>query len=282
MGLLPLKKILVSLFIGFAFLQVGCSSLFYYPNQRVYLTPDQMKMTFEEVWFENELGQKIHGWWLPASTKTSKGTVVFFHGNAENLTSHFMNLFWLPQAGYNYFIFDYPGYGKSEGEPNPKSTVLTGNAAVKWVAKNKDARPLIIYGQSLGGIVAMRTVIDSKDEVSYKAIIADCTFTSYQRVARIKLSKSWFTWILQPLVYVVLSDRYSPDHRMEEISPTPLLIIHGQKDFTVEPENAEYTYKKAKEPKEIWRIPEGYHNDTFWKHDFAYRQKVVDWLEAQN
>lgn len=276
MGLLSLRLLFFTVIL---FVSLGCSSLFYYPNQNIYLTPDKMKMSFEEVWFKNELGDDIHAWWLPASTKESKGTIVFFHGNAENLSSHFMNLFWVPQAGYNYFIFDYPGYGKSTGEPSPKSTVLTGNAAVKWVHKNKDPRPLIIYGQSLGGIVAMRTVIDSKEEVPYKAVIADCTFSSYQRVARIKLSTSWVTWILQPLVYVLLSDRYAPDSRLDEISPTPLLIIHGQKDFTVEPPNAEYIYKKSKDPKEIWRIPEGRHNDTFWKHDFVYRQKVIDWLE---
>lgn len=242
------------------------------------MRPEQLKLHHEEVWFENSLNQKIHGWWLPALTKESKGTFVFFHGNAENLTSHFMNLFWLPQAGYNYFIFDYPGYGRSQGEPSPKSTTLTGRAAVEWVSKNKDSRPLIIYGQSLGGIIALRTFLDTKDRIKYKAVIGDNTFSSYRRVARIKLKQNLFTWPLQPLVFLLLSDRYAPDQDLDKISPTPFLIIHGQKDFIVEPENAEHIYKRSLEPKEIWRIEDGFHNDTFWRHDFTYRQKLLDWL----
>jgi fermentation-respiration switch protein FrsA (DUF1100 family) len=263
----------------FALFISGCSHLFYYPNQRTYMKPQQLKLLHEEIWFENSLKQKIHGWWLPSSTKESKGTFIFFHGNAENLTSHFMNLFWLPQAGYNYFIFDYPGYGQSEGKPSPKSTTLAGQAAVEWVAKHKDPRPLIIYGQSLGGIIALRTFLDTRDRIKYKAIIGDNTFSSYQRVAQIKLKQNWFTWPLQPLAYLLLSDRYAPDRDLDKISPTPLLIIQGQKDSVVEPENAEDIYKKSLEPKEIWRIEDGFHNDTFWRHNFVYRQKLIDWLD---
>lgn len=278
MGQLSLKFCFLFLAFSMTVSLVGCSSLFYFPSQIEYSSPDKVNLKFEEVWFHSEYGDKIHAWWIPASTPKSLGTIVFFHGNAENMTSHFMNLAWIPEAGYNYFIFDYPGYGKSEGNPTPKTTVLSGNAAVKWVKKNKDQRPLIVYGQSLGGIVALKTVIDSKEEVPYRAVIADSAFSSYQRVAQVKLSNHWSTWLLQHTVYLGVSDRYAPDDHLHKISPIPFLVIHGQKDLTVDPENGEYIYKQAKEPKEIWRIPDGLHNDTFYRHDKVYRQKFLDWL----
>ncbi len=256
----------------------GCSHLLYYPQKQQFYHPSQVQLDFEDISFTDAAGRQLSGWWFPARTQVTKGTFVFFHGNAENMSTHFLALKWLPEQGYNYFIFDYPGYGRSTGEPTPKSTVESGHAAIRWIHKNKDPRPLIIYGNSLGGIISMRSLIDLKKEIPIRAMIADDTFSSYQRVARIKLSKNFVTWIFQPLAYLVLSDSYAPK-KVSDISPIPLLIIHGDKDITVEPENGEILFKEAAEPKEYWVKKDGVHGDTFWRHDFIYRTKVLEWLE---
>ena len=256
----------------------GCSHLFYYPKEQQFYHPSQVQMEFEDVSFKDQAGNNLTGWWFPAKTKQPKGTFVFFHGNAENMTTHFLSMRWLPEQGYNYFIFDYPGYGKSTGVPSPQSTVESGHAALRWVHQNKDPNPLIIYGNSLGGVISMRALLDLKKEIPVRAMIADDTFSSYQRVARIKLSKSFLTWILQPLVYVLLSDYYAPQ-KIADISPIPMLIIHGDKDTTVETENGEILFREAAEPKEFWLKKDGVHGDTFWRHDFIYRTKVLEWLE---
>jgi fermentation-respiration switch protein FrsA (DUF1100 family) len=246
-----------------------------------YYDPSQVALKQEEVEFENEEGTRIHAWWFQAKTKVSKGTIVFFHGNAENLTTHFLNLSWLPEQGYSYLIFDYPGYGVSEGKPTPKSTVLTGYAAIRWVHKNKDSGPLIIYGQSLGGAIAFRSMLDIKDEIPMKAIILDSTFLSYRSLAREKAKESWVTWLLQPIAWLAMTDEYAPKD-IGRRAPTPLLVIHGEKDRVIPLKFGEEIFRNSPEPKIIWKIPNGTHGDVFWAHQLVYRKKFLDYLEGLN
>lgn len=265
------------LFVCVGFLATGCSSLLYYPRQGRFYNPKDFKLVQEEVYFPNKNNEKIHGWWFDSKTQPAKGTFVYFHGNAENLTSHFAALSWLPDQGYNYFIFDYPGYGESEGKPSPYSNVVTGQAAIQWVHDHKDPTPLIIYGQSMGGITALRAAFEEKGKIPMKAIIADGTFASFQRIARKKLAQHWLTWLAQPLAYVVLSDEWAPD--VEKISPIPLIVMHGEQDKVVEFEHGQRLFEEAQEPKVFLDIPEGHHGDLFWVAGGKYRQTVLGELE---
>ena len=274
-----MKNTLLSLF--FTFNLFGCTSLLYYPTHDVYFDPAKINLKHENIYFQNYKNQKMHGWWFESKTKPAKGTLVFFHGNAENLTTHFIHLGWIPQEGYNYFIFDYPGFGESEGKPNEEGVVQTSYDAIQWVHQNKDSRPLILYGQSIGGITALRAALEFKNKIKFRAIIIDSSFPSYQKIATYKMSKHWFTWILQPIAYLIISDEYAPKN-MAELSPIPILIIHGQKDNTVEAFWSDQLYEQLKEPKEIWRIPEGNHIQTFWIENRIYRKKFLEYLESQS
>ncbi|MBX3034084.1 MAG: alpha/beta hydrolase [Bdellovibrionaceae bacterium] len=266
-------------FCAFALGLSGCMTFFYYPTSKTYFDPAQAGLRPEDVTFTTGSGEKIHAWWFESAVRPSKGTIVFFHGNAENLTSHFASLMWLPKEGYSYLIFDYPGYGRSTGRTTAKGTVEAGHAALEWVHRNKDPRPLIIYGHSLGGNVALRTALELRGEIPYKAIVIDASFPSYQKIAANKLSQFWITWPLQPLAYLLVSDSYAPKG-IQQLSPVPMLIIHGQSDLAVEPEYGERLYELAGDPKEIWRIPGGVHGSTFWSHDLVYRRKFLDYLTS--
>lgn len=268
-----MKIILLSL----AFLTTACSSLLYYPRKEQFYNPKDFKLTQEEVYFSNKNNEKIHGWWFESKIHPAKGTFVYFHGNAENLTSHFAAMSWLPDQGYNYFIFDYPGYGESEGEPSPYSNVITGQAAIQWVHQNKDSSPLIIYGQSMGGIVALRAAFEEKNKIPMKAVIADGTFSSFQRIARKKMAQHWLTWLAQPMVYLVLSDEWAPD--VEKISPLPLIVLHGEQDPVVEFEHGKRLFEDAKEPKVFIDVPEGQHGNLFWVANGKYRKVLLDELD---
>ena len=268
------------LIISVSILLCSCASLFYYPNkERLYYDPKVMGYEPEDVYFTDTAQRKLHGWWFPAQKSPAKATIIFFHGNAENLTSHYLHLAWITAGSYNLFIFDYPGYGLSEGEPTPKSCLESGHAAIDWVTKNKSLNdPLIIYGQSMGGIVALRTAIDKKSEINLKLVVADSTFDSFQRIARTKLAHNWLTWLIQPLSYVLLSDHWAPED-LKSISPVPVLVIHGLKDVVVEPELGEKIFEKLAEPKTLWRIPDGAHTDVFLQNDRGYRDKFLSFLE---
>lgn len=273
LGLLVLAVLVVN---------VACSSLLYYPreNRGFFYDPKKFGLSQEEVVFRGKDGLELHGWWFAASAQPAKGTLVFFHGNAENISTHFLNFSWLPEKGYNYFIFDYPDYGKSTGQPSPESTVQAGQAALAWVHENKDKGPLFVYGQSLGGNIAFRAVLDVKDRIPIRALILDGTFLSYRSIARQKASESYLLWLLQPIAWLAMSDRYAPAD-IEKRVPIPLLVIHGQKDKVIDPKFGEEIFAKSPEPKEIWRIEEGQHGDTFFAHQKQYRQKLLDFMMKQ-
>lgn len=263
----------------------GCSSVLYYPAQNQFYDPVKFNLEYENVYFEigedNERKTKLHGWWFNSRQQPAKGTFVFFHGNAENLSSHFLALAWLPEAGYNFLIFDYPGYGQSQGSPSPHENVRAGLAAVRWVHEHKDSSPLIIYGQSMGGIVALRVVNELTSRapaLPIKVVIADGTFSSFQRVGRQILSKAWVTWLLQPLAYVVLNDRWAPD--VARISPLPLIVMHGTKDPVIDIAHGRRIFVDAHEPKQFIEVAEGRHGDLFFVEGKRYRGVLLAALEA--
>lgn len=246
-------------------------------NQKIF-DPAKINMKYEDVFLSTLSGNKIHGWYFAATTKDVKGTVLFFHGNAENVTSHFLMLRWLPDNGYNYFIFDYPGYGLSTGKPTPENTVESGMAAVEWLHEKKEPRPLIIYGHSLGGAIAMKTVEEVKGTIPLKMVIIDGSFSSYKKMSRRVLSRQWLTWWLQPVSYLFVSDKFSPEP-LEQIAPIPILFIHGTDDKVIEPQSSEEMFIQAKAPKEIWRIPGGHHGDLYEINNGALRARLLEYIQ---
>ncbi|PTN11738.1 alpha/beta hydrolase [Nitrosomonas aestuarii] len=268
------------LFLACVLLLYGCSGLFYYPDDKHrFYDPQAAGYSPENIFFTDVAQRKLHGWWFPAKKSPAKATIIFFHGNAENLTSHFLQLAWVSAEHYNLFIFDYPGFGRSEGKPTPKSCLESGYAAVDWVNKHRaNNGPIIIYGQSVGGIIALRTAIDKKTEINLKLVVADSTFDSFQQIARVKLSRHWLTWPMQPLSYILLNDRWAPDN-LESLSPVLVLVIHGEKDRIVEPMFSDMIFEKLVEPKTLWKIPGGGHIDVFWGHEFKYRSKFLTFIE---
>lgn len=280
---------LLALAVAIAATATGCSSLLYYPTRHEHLNPARLGLYPDRVWFPSEDGYRLHGWYFRNKAKAApKAVIVFFHGNAQNISTHFGTLLWLLDSPYDYFIFDYRGYGRSEGTPSPKGTVLDGKAAIRWVRhRNRmegiDGTPIVVFGQSLGGAIAMRSVIDLKGEIPLRLVVADSTFLSYRSVARGILASHWLTWPLQPLAWLLLSDKYAPGDEVAEISPVPLLVIHGRQDQVVGYEQGEEVFAEAREPKEFWTIPDGRHTDAFWKKDPLYRTeflKVLDRVSA--
>jgi fermentation-respiration switch protein FrsA (DUF1100 family) len=104
--------VLVVGLVGVALMLNGCANgLFYYPDSRVYSTPAGAGQPFQDVWFTSRDGTKLHGWFIPATSQgPALGTVVHFHGNAQNMTAHYAFVSWLPAEGFNVFVFDYRGY----------------------------------------------------------------------------------------------------------------------------------------------------------------------------
>ena len=275
---------------AFAALGAGCSSLAYQPTHHVYADPKKGGYDYEQVEFSSTDGTKLTGWFFPArlepGQKAPRGTFVQFHGNGQNMTAHFASLFWAADAGYNFFTFDYRGYGASEGSPSQEGVYHDALAAIAYVQKRVPAvagaaPDLVFYGQSLGGAVLMRAYPDLVDKTRVKYVVIDSSFPSYRSAARDILSRHWLTFIFQPLGWLVMSDAYAPEDWIEKISPTPLLVIHGDKDQVIPLKFGQKVFALAKEPKTFWLVHNGEHIDSMVRHRGRYREKLIELLEGR-
>lgn len=277
-----MKKILTSIILTASLTittQAGFDNLFYHPDGREYSTPSKDGYTYENVQFLSEDGTKLSGWFIPAKGK-ALGTVIHFHGNAQNMSAHYSYVSWLPSNGFNLFVFDYRGYGKSEGKLSRKGVYQDSVAAVEYIKTRSDIdqNKLILFGQSLGGANAM-AVAGSTEFEGIIGVVSDSAFSSYKGVA------TDHAGILKPFAYLLIGNKYSPKKVVKNISPTPLVIIHGTHDPVVPYKHAEILFKKAREPKNLWTIEGGQHTEALgrFRQEVAPRlhQLFKSWVETE-
>lgn len=262
----------------FAVLLSACTSVFFQPQQIQYSTPGQFGLAFEEVYFDSSDGIKLHGWMLPAQGK-AKGTVMFLHGNAENISTHIANVYWLPAQHYNVFLPDYRGYGRSEGSPSLAGVQDDINSAMGYLLQRKDiddAR-IVILAQSLGGALAIYNVAHSPYRGEIRALITESVFSDYAGIVREKLDSFWLTWPLQWPLSLTIDNDYTPLPVVNRISPIPLLIIHGDNDKIVPLSHGEALFAAAAQPKEMWVIQNGGHIEAF-RHK-KNQTRLLEYLE---
>ncbi|MFS2164022.1 alpha/beta hydrolase [Variovorax sp. Varisp62] len=256
----------------------GCvQSLFYYPDSVRYETPDVLGLRYESVQFASADGTRLSGWFLPAENrqnpKEAKGTVVHFHGNAQNMSTHWRFVAWLPKQDYNVFVFDYRGYGQSEGKPEPKGVFEDSHAALNYVRSRGDLDPerLFLFGQSLGGTNAI-AVMGSGNRAGVKAVAVESTFYSYSSIANEKL---WGAGLL-------VSDEYAASKYVAAVSPVPLLLIHGTADQVIPLAHSKRLLADAREPRRLIEVPGASHLEpmTALRYGAAYRKALTAFFEA--
>jgi fermentation-respiration switch protein FrsA (DUF1100 family) len=259
-------------------LRLGCANrAVYYPTHEVYGTPADEGLRYEEVTFPSRDGTALSGWFMPA-LGAAQGTVVHFHGNAQNMTSHFSFVSWLPRAGFNVFVCDYRGYGASAGSPSREGVYEDCIAALNYVRARPDVEPdrIVVLGQSLGGANAI-AVLGEPGAPPVRAVAVDSAFYSYRLMARDTIRKVPILSLLRwPLSFLLISDERSPGPVVGGISPTPLLIFHGTDDQVVPYRQGRMLYDAAEEPKELVTIPGGHHTDAFTRPEPVYRQRLVE------
>lgn len=258
----------------------ACTSVFLHPDRVQYLPNRALGTPAEEVWIPAVDGSRLHALFLPAQAPApARATVLYLHGNAENLSSHIHAVNWLPAQGYSVLALDYRGFGRSQGEASIDAVHQDAAAALSWLANaNTAATPLIVYGQSLGASIAIRLVAESAVRDHVLAVIAESPFSSYRGIAREKLAQLWLTWPLQwPLSWLV-SDRYAALDSIERISPIPLLLIHGEQDAVVSATHSQRLYEAAAEPKALWLLPQGRHIDA--SRSEAGRARLLEYLNS--
>ena len=255
----------------------GCSSFFFQPHKQHYRDPGKIGLAFEDVYFPTNDNLKLHGWFLPAQGEV-KGTVLFLHGNAENISTHIGSVYWLPARGFNVFLPDYRGYGKSEGAPSLAGSMADIESALAYVLQHKsvDAKRVVVFAQSLGGSLSTYAIANSPNQKNIRALIIEGAFSDYRGIAQEKLSDFWLTWPIQwPLSFIV-DNRFSPIKFINKINELQTLFIHGDADKVVPVRHGRTLYEAANAPKDLWIISGGQHIDTLKKKE--YQDKLVEYM----
>lgn len=233
----------------------GCTSVFYQPTRVLYALPKQVGVSHEEVFFDSADGTRLHAWYLHHDSKQKRrGLITFFHGNAQNLSAHFLNLVWLTKHGYDLFIFDYRGYGLSVGEPSPEKVNLDAVAALEKsyeFVRQKKIKTWVIHSQSLGGIITMRALEDFENIEAIDLLVLDSTFDSYDDIAFDKLTDHWFTFIFSPLGPLLVSDEMAPQRFFESFS-RQVLVMHGLKDVVIPHKFGKRIYDRLQTTNKTW------------------------------
>ncbi len=240
--------------------------MIYHPRQALVTTPSNIGLTYEDIRFNTEDNVQLHGWFVPADSTAP--TVLFFHGNAGNISGRLETLRLLHSLGLNVFIFDYRGYGQSEGVPTEKGTYNDAKAAWNFLTETRNikADKIVIMGRSLGGSVAAWLAARKNSA----AAVIESTFTSAA-----DLGGDLYPWL--PVRWMIKYN-YSTLEYIQQIDE-PLFMAHSKDDQIVPYYHGQQLFEVAKEPKVFVEL-RGSHGSGFWETGAKYKEGLRQFLET--
>jgi len=249
-------------------------SFIFYPSDIYTSPPEQLKI--EEVFIKTSDGEKLHAWWMPIRQSTGQAdpaheTVLFFHGNAGNLTDRTFRLDIFNKLGLNTLIIDYRGYGKSSGQIKKEQDLYTdGLAAWDYLIEEKKIKSenIIIWGRSLGGAIA----VDLAQEKNVNAVILEATFASIYGVV-----PKAFRFLP---IKLILKYKFASGEKIKNIQ-APVLIIHSQDDEIIPFEQGQKLYDTANQPKQFLKLKGGHNSDVAESYEI-YLLGVKDFLKVDD
>ena len=232
-------------------LLAGCtatSGLFFYP-QRVWLTtPDEAAIAYDDVQLVADDGTQLHAWWMPGQgddsdkQKESGISVLYLHGNGENISTHSRSIYWLVKAGVSVLALDYRGYGASEGAPVMPSVLQDIRAAASWLKQQTPDDTHVVLGQSMGAALAIDFVAAYGAQYGIERLVVDAPFATFPGAARYTLSHSFIGWLLWPFTLLVPGD-WDPQDAVANIQ-IPVLFMASPDDKVVRYDDGRSLYEK--------------------------------------
>jgi len=247
------------------------TSMIFFPEKAFYEKPEDYGFQWEDVFVQTSDGVKIHGWFLRAQEE--KGVLLFLHGNAGNISGRlFKAKGWL-ERGFSVFLVDYRSYGQSEGTIRHGEDIMRdAEAAFRWLEVEKKISPsrMILYGESLGTYPVIRLA----GQYRVAALILEAPYASFRELASIH-----YAMIPGFLTEMLLSDFAFPNIDVIDKIKAPLLILHGDRDEVCPYEMGQRLFAKAPEPKVLFSIPSGTHNDLPAVAGEDYWEKPVEFVK---
>jgi fermentation-respiration switch protein FrsA (DUF1100 family) len=231
----------------------------YFPDPEMVATPGQLGLTYEDVELVCEDGIPLHGWFIPG--QDHQPVILFFHGNAGNISHRLENLYQLhQQLGTPVLIINYRGYGLSEGQPDERGLYLDARAASAWLAEKGYApRRRIYFGRSLGAAVALQLALEDKPGM----LVLESPFTSIRAMGRHHYP------LLYPALGWLMEAQFNNLAKISRLE-IPLTIIHGRRDRIVPPSMAQQLFEQAQDPKQIFWLEQAGHNNTLYAEPNRY------------
>ncbi len=223
--------------------------LLYFPLRYLSATPADIGLSYQTVQLKTADNITLSGWFVPA--EEAKGVVLFFHGNAGNISHRLDSIQIFHKLGLSVFIIDYRGYGQSEGRPSEQGLYLDAEAAWAYLVEEQEVPPhhIVLFGRSLGGAVAARLA----QQHSPGALILESTFTSVPDMAA----------ELYPFLPArqLVRNKYNTLERLADID-CPILVIHSPDDDIIPYHHGQTLFEAANEPKDFLAL-QGGHNEGF-------------------
>ena len=268
MTLLKIVLLIFCIVVAYAMFLISCEKkIIYYPYKYPSGNWDarSLGVKVEDVFFKSTDGVSLHGWYVP--TEGSQATLLWFHGNAGNITHRIENILFLKPLKLNIFIFDYRGYGRSQGKPDELGLYKDSLAAYDYLIKEKkeSVNTLFLFGRSLGGVCAVKVA----SQRPAAGLILESTFTSAQDMA-----KNMFP--ILPLGQFIKS-RFNAIKTIATVR-IPKLFLHGTDDEIVPYLLGRRLYDAAPQPKYFYDIQGSRHNDTYIMGGEPYIDRIGQFL----
>ena len=220
----------------------------------------------EDVWFQTEDRVRLFGWYAP--NPRSSAVLLWCHRNAGNIIHRLDNLVRLQEVGVSVFLFDYRGYGRSQGRPSEVGLYRDALAAYTYLTETRRLSPkqIIIFGRSLGAAVA--TQLASVRPAA--GLVLESAFPSIEAIAR------YYYYGLP--VHWLLGARFPLEERLKEVH-MPVLVVHGALDDIIPFELGKRVFEAANAPKSFYAIPNADHNNVFVVGGPPYYERLKKFVD---
>jgi hypothetical protein len=265
----PLLTIVGALLAVTALMLAFQRRLIYFPSRILELEPAALGLRHQEEWLVTEDGVRLHAWLLPLPG--AGRTVLVCNGNAGNMSHRLDRALQMQQRlGVSVLLFDYRGYGRSEGSPDEQGTYRDARAAYRYAVEVSHVPPLdlVLFGESLGAAVAVQLAL----ERPVGALVLESAFTSVPEMARA-------AYPFLPPIGPLIRTRYETIAKVPRLT-LPLLVLHGERDDIVPIAQGRRVFEAAGGPKRFFAIPGAGHNDTYVSGGEAYWRALGEFLES--
>jgi uncharacterized protein len=245
----------------------------YHPSREIEQAPDKLGLKYENITLTTSDGVNINGWFVPGENLVEDGqitrlTVLFFHGNAGNISHRLEKVTIFRDLGVDTFIIDYRGYGRSEGQPSEEGTYRDAQAAYEYLTQQRKLKPpsIVVYGESLGSAIAT----DLASKVPVGGLVLEEGFTSTADVGQEMFPFIPTRWLVR--------NKYDTISKLPGMH-TPLLVLHSRDDKLIGFNHGQRLFAAANDPKQFVELRGG-HNDAFLTSALTYRAALSKFFVA--